>query len=594
MRAPDAFERRGRAQRGRDGLLERDEALDAIAHALESARAGVSGALLFEGHPGMGKTRLHEAALDDARGRGLRVVRAAGAELERNLAFGVAGKILRSLLRSLSGDERAIVLGAAPDRVLALAGAAEPQSPGPPGADLAVSHGLFTVVAAATEREPLLIAIDDLHWCDSASLEFVLYLLQRLNELRVAVVMSRRPSVGAGAAQELHQLAAHPRVRIHALAPLGHDAVGALVADALGDEADDDLVGICAEVTAGNPFYLHELLLALGETPDADAASLARQARTLAPDAVTRSLRVRVGRLGPAAARLARAVAILGDDTALRHAATLAELLPHEASVAADALADVEVLLAREPLRFVHPLVRQAVEADIPASERATRHLDAARLLDADGADVEHVAAHLLLGRAQGDAWAVDRLRQAARVARSRSATSSAIHYLKRALDEPPQRDLRVEVLLELGTAEATAGDPTGVLHLEQALEGCTHPRRRAELALALGRALIGQGLHQRASDVYEQGFAELEAAEATDAEADLRDELLTGSLATAVFVPALQARSADPLRGLDGPSRAGPQHARPAPRPRPGRDQGGQRRRVRRRSPGPVRPGLG
>ena len=129
-----------------------------------------------------------------------------------------------------------------------------------------------------------------------------------------------------------------------------------------------------------------------------------RLARALAPDTVTRSLRVRVGRLGQPATALAAAVAILGDDVPLRHAAALSALEIAEAPRPPPTRSpSVEVLLAREPLRFVHPLVRQAITQDIPASLRGGRHLDAARLLYAEGVGAERVAAHLLLGRAEGN-----------------------------------------------------------------------------------------------------------------------------------------------------------------------------------------------
>ena len=161
---------------------------------------------------------------------------------------------------------------------------------------------------------------------------------------------------------------------------------------------------------AGNPFYLHELLLALREDRGLDAQQLAERARG-AGAGRGRTDRCASGSAGWARrpAALARAVAILGDDAPLRHAARLAGLTVDAAAAAADALAAVEILLAREPLRFVHPLVRQAITRDIPASERASRHLDAARLLDADGAGKERIASHLLLGRAEGDEWVVER-----------------------------------------------------------------------------------------------------------------------------------------------------------------------------------------
>jgi len=117
MPVREAPDRRGRSLRGRAGLLERDDLLQAITAALDQTQAGNGQALLLEGHAGMGKTRLHEAALDDARSRGMRVLRAAGAELEQNLAFGVAGQLIRALLGELSGPaRRAFLASISPSR----------------------------------------------------------------------------------------------------------------------------------------------------------------------------------------------------------------------------------------------------------------------------------------------------------------------------------------------------------------------------------------------------------------------------------------------------------------------------------------------
>ena len=204
----------------------------------------------------------------------------------------------------------------------------------------------------------------------------------------------------------------------------------------------------------------------LAENPQATDEQLQAQASSLAPDSVIRSLRVRVGRLGAAAVALGRAVAILGDEVPLRVAAALAELELSVASRAADALSAAHILVAREPLNFAHPLIRSALEHDTPASERASRHLKAARLLASDGEGNERVAAHLLRGRAEGDRWAVEQPRAAAREARSRGAAISAVAYLERALAEPAPDDLRATVLTELGSAEAALGMPAADEHL--------------------------------------------------------------------------------------------------------------------------------
>src|SRR5437868_5488616 len=118
-------DRRGRAVRGQKGLLEREDALAAIGRVLDDAGGGVGSALLISGHPGMGKTRLHEATLDEARRRELLVLRASGFELEQNLAFGLAAQLLRSLLGQLPDTQRTRLIEQAPSRVRRLEGIGE-------------------------------------------------------------------------------------------------------------------------------------------------------------------------------------------------------------------------------------------------------------------------------------------------------------------------------------------------------------------------------------------------------------------------------------------------------------------------------------
>ncbi|MBV8432571.1 MAG: AAA family ATPase, partial [Solirubrobacterales bacterium] len=447
---------------GRAGseLLDRAGVLSSIDQTLASAGGPVSRALLLVGHAGMGKTKLFEAALSRAQTRRLRVVRAAVAELEQNLAFGLAAQLLRSLLSGVPADQRRSLVDTAPEPLAALEHASVGHQELRPDDHLAVSHGVLTVLAAATESAPALLAIDDLHWSDSASLELLLYLLHRIDELPVGVIMTRRPHADEAPTDPLTHLASHPKVWVENLAPLSRDAIGELIQQMLGREVDPALAEVCRDATAGNPFFVQALLRALSEEPELGPEQLLARARSLVPEAVSRSLRVRVGRLGLEAAVLARTVAVLGEDVPLRHAAELSGLSIAQASQAADALSAVDVLLAREPLKFAHPLVRQAIEQDIPASEQASRHLEAARLLYREGEGVELVAAHLLLGRAEGDAWVVERLRAAAREARASGAPQSAQRYLERALAEPPHRDQRAAVLGELGTVEAALGLP--------------------------------------------------------------------------------------------------------------------------------------
>jgi predicted ATPase len=274
-------ERRRRPRRAEFPLLERDGVLRAIDTALDLSRGGESAAILIEGHPGMGKTRLHDAAVERARLLGLTVVRAAGAELEQNMAWGVAAQVLRSLLGPLAADERENLLQTPAGRVLAPALIGEPATE-IAASELTVAHCLFSVIAGALERGPALVALDDVHWADTGSLQAVLYILHRLHEVPAVLIMTTRPSEGSRGDDALDRIAAHPRVQLQTLAPLGAESIAQLVREAVGEQHDNLLAETCAEVTGGNPFYLHELLLALSERPETGSAHLARMAHALA------------------------------------------------------------------------------------------------------------------------------------------------------------------------------------------------------------------------------------------------------------------------------------------------------------------------
>jgi len=143
----------------------------------------------------------------------------------------------------------------------------------------------------------------------------------------------------------------------------------------------------------------------------------------------------------------------------------------------ATGLVDLSVLVSGEPLRFVHPVVRTAIYADLSAEEQADLHARAARLLVDHRADQAAAAVHLLATTPSGDPAVVAMLREAARSALAGGAPDTAATLLRRALDEPPDSELRPRVLFELGNAEHEIGDPLAHSHLRAAGETTTDPR---------------------------------------------------------------------------------------------------------------------
>src|SRR5262249_9736385 len=378
-----------------------------------------------------------------------------------------------------------------------------------------VVHGLYWLAVNASGTGPVLIAVDDLHWADQASLRFLLYLADRLSGLPVALVLSwRAADVGDGADRlaRLEQIAAGSMV---SLTPLSHTGVRALLAQEFGIAPAAQFPAACRAVTGGNAFLLRELIQQLRADridPGEEAAALVA---VLGPRSVARAVALRVARLGPAAGELARAAAVLGDGAELRHAAALAEVGLADAATAADGLAGIGVFEPGTPLRFVHPIVRTAVYEDIPLAGRGLRHAEAARLLAAEGADLDAVCAHLLVCEPTGSAEVVERLRAAAARAVGRGAPESAVAYLWRAMPEPADVSVRAVLAGELGRAEKVLGAPAAAEHLRESLRLSTDPVARASVAPDLAELLLLAGQWDAGTAVVGEALAELTGRDA-------------------------------------------------------------------------------
>jgi DNA-binding CsgD family transcriptional regulator len=478
----------------RGGLVERADELARIEALLAAARAGRGALLLVTGPAGIGKTALIAAAKDRAFGAGMRMLSARGEELEAEFSFGVARQLFEPMLIGAAGKEQDLLAGAARHALIALDGTDSGMPPAASDALFAAVHGLYWLAVNAAGQVPLLVAVDDLHWADQASLRFVAYLAVRLEGLPVALMLSWRAGEAGAAADFGARVEDAAGGNVVRPAPLSLDAVHGMLGTALDAAPPAGLAAVCHAATGGNPFLLRELIQSLGanRTPVGDEA-VARVAR-LGPSSVARSVTSRTARLGPAADEVARAAAILGDGARLRHVAVLAGIEVDDAAAAADSLAAVGVLEPGTPLRFVHPIVRTAVYDDISRADRGLRHGVAARLLAAEGADLDQVCAHLLACPPSGSAEVVQRLREAAARALTRGAAESAAAYLRRALDETVDAGVRTELLRDLGRAGMVTGDPAAVQHLREALELASEPLAQAEIAADLAQLMMVAG----------------------------------------------------------------------------------------------------
>jgi DNA-binding CsgD family transcriptional regulator len=501
---------------GGQALLERDAALARIDERLREASAGRGSLLLLEGPAGIGKTRLVVAAGRHGRELGLTTLSARGSELEQDFAYGLVRQLFEVPLIAASPPERAELLSGAAGHAATLFGLAAARDD---VADVlldpsfAILHGLYWLCANLARRSQLLVCIDDVHWGDQASLRFLHYLGRRLDELPIAVVAATRPGRSAGASPVLAALAASPSAEILELAPLTEQAVAELMRLAFGTDVEPALAGACHDVTGGVPFFIRELVRALTEQGIKPTTAAAARISALAPRAVSHSVALRLSRLSQSARQLARAVAVLGEAD-VRLAAGLAGVDISTAATAADELAAAGILEEGRPLRFVHPIVRSAAEADLSPGERAGLHAAAARRLANEGASVHRITAHLLATDPAGDDGVAGSLLSAARTATANGAPDSAVAYLRRALAEPPSERLRPDVLLELGFAESYAADPQAAAHLEAALDIAPATTAQVSITLALGRMLQINGRNREALEVFDRTRAHLGATD--------------------------------------------------------------------------------
>ncbi|MFS8095743.1 AAA family ATPase [Lentzea alba] len=424
---------------------------------------------VVEGAPGTGKT----AAVDDLAARweasGRHVVRARGSALEADLPFGIVAQLFDMIDPGLVPSE---ALGA-----LQLTA---------PTADFTVLHGVYRLASALAGSSGLLIAVDDAHWADAASLRWLAYLSLRVRRLPIAVLLT----VGVGERCDDPSygeiMAACQRVTLD---NLSSDGVAALVSPALGPPAPE-FVQACVESTGGNPLTVTRLIKGLvedGVPPTAEAAwRVAQRGAEVAGEIMAARLRRRPASVVTAA----HCMAVLGPSP---HPGVLAELAGLSPVELAEAMRTVELLGVAGP----------AVLDDMPAPARAALHLRAARSLRTHGASDRVVAEHLLETSPGLEPWAGEVLDRAAQEAVNRGDTSGAARLLWRALREPvanPSRALRL-----LGVAELVGNLPGASARLREAFQSNEDD---VESAVALSYALHAEGKPAELTAVLSRGSA--------------------------------------------------------------------------------------
>ncbi|MBV9447014.1 MAG: AAA family ATPase [Streptosporangiaceae bacterium] len=483
---------------GSTGMIGRDRELTELTRSWRGALSDAGTTVVIEGEGGIGKSRLVRELADRAAGTAV----VAGTAVGQSAPFAIWTEALGDLLTVTGPPEP--MPGWAADLVQivpALADRARPRPGGDPMLErVRLCEATVQFLGWAAARAPLLIALEDLHNADTASLDLVAYAGRRIGRLPVLLVLTRRdlPSrqhldAVLGALRARGALGGEMR-----LGPLTGEAGRQLVATTAGG-LPDEVVDRIVQLAGGNPLLAVEAARAAGsgELAELDLSGLDLRELDLG-DTVRRA----ISRLSTPARLFAEFLAAAGRD--LDRAETAALPLPNPARDAAEALGSGLLRTREGRTGFRHDLLREAVYDAIPDPVRARLHGEIARVLRKHGTRgrrgprAVEIARHLRL--AGQDEQAVSQLALAARDARAVAAMADAAGFLAEALAiTPDDADLAVE----LAEVEAFRGLLAGSDRaFDHALE-CIAPRDSGALVsawLRRGRWLRGGICHPRES----------------------------------------------------------------------------------------------
>jgi DNA-binding SARP family transcriptional activator/tetratricopeptide (TPR) repeat protein len=368
-------------------------------------------------------------------------------------------------------------------------------------------QGTRELLALAIADRPAAIVLEDLHWVDRSSVLLLRYLLDDETLPLTFVVTYRDGEVGDGHpfGDLLAQLRRADSVVRIALVGLGDGEAIELVERFAGHDLESDeapfIHGLRRE-TAGNPFYLREILLHLLEIGAVEVGSDGRW-RLLQhdgfglPDSVLDVITSRVVRLGPEIVEILRAAAVIGRSFEL---AVLTEVVDQPVDVTLDALdrADDAGLVSpagRTTFQFAHSLVHQTLYQALPSTRRARLHRRVAQVLEAhpDGSSerVRELAHHWTSAIVPADTdKAVAYAAQAGQMALGELAPHDAIHWFAQALEMVSAGDehSRARLLVGLGEAQQQAGLPE---HRQTLLDAAGLAEHLGDAKLVVRAALV-------------------------------------------------------------------------------------------------------
>lgn len=440
-------------------LVGRERELASLCDRWQQARDGAGQAVAICGEAGVGKSRLLQALRERLAGvphtwlecRSTPETQGSSFHpliglLEQGLAFQPEDDAPTRLLRLEGGIERAnLPVAEVVPLIAALLGlpVGERYPRLRQSAELQRQRTMEALVAwtqALADQQPLVMLVEDLHWCDPSTVEMLGLALERLAARRVLLLMTFRPSFVPPPA-----FAAAEQVAVE---PLSHDQVATMIANLThGVSLPDDLIGRIAERADGIPLFVEEMTKMVLEShgvaaADGQPAAPIGLADIDIPPTLQDSLMARLDRLAPGK-DVAQLAATLGREFAYELLRAVAVDQEDRLQAGLGQLVQAELLYQRGTLpeasfTFKHALVQDTAYRSLLKSVRQPIHRRIAEAMEEHfperaAVEPEVVAQHY--DRAGLIVEAVDRYRQAGERLAQRSANEEAIGHLRRALE---------------------------------------------------------------------------------------------------------------------------------------------------------------
>lgn len=446
-------------------LYERTEALSCLSSIFTECSKGQERVVLITGAAGTGKTEIMRALSKEARASRTVHCEAVASRAERSLQFGVISQLFLSTELPAEIREQAtrlLEVGAITTQMSYDDTGEANASRGP----AYIAHALSALLLGIIERanRPLLIAVDDAHYADPASLQCLSSIISRLRLARVMVVISAVIGSQPFDSAFLAGLPPAPYCYYIQLDTLTKCGIRAMLADRFPDEIAERLVAECHAITGGNPVMIRALMQ--------DSRSLGRDIEpcklTIGPETTRAFMRI-MYRCDFTMLSLARWLAILGLSASPALAGHLANL---DRDSTARALTALRRTGALDTNCSCHPELRAMLLDGLAPEERAAMHARAADILMIEGAPALTIAHHLVSADRAETAWAVPLLHDAAEQALSSGEVSRALGYLRLAARTPVVEAQRAATVALLARAEWRI-DPLVVMrHSAEVIEG--------------------------------------------------------------------------------------------------------------------------